>query len=228
MSHPPGVPAGVPCVWGCAMKMTFTKSQYEMPDGKYIAKFLGTTLRDATGQLDQRGNPLPPGMTWDFEILDGGQAGKKVDKLTGRSPTPKSACGKLLAAISDTVLKDGQEVDLAQFVGQQYRITVQDNRVSDNPPPARVYGSPPPAAAASSGPPPLPGTPPPPPPSAPQFWVVMKEGQEPERATAAQIKAVFDSTPGYDVAQVKVCPEGGSEWKPLADVIPESRGWIPF
>lgn len=135
---------------GFVVKMTFTKSAFEMPDGKYLAKFTGVTMRDATGQLDQKGQPMPPGMTWDFVIVEGDQAGKKADKLTGRQPTPKSACGKFLAAVSDTILKDGQEVDLGQFVGALYRITVMDNRISDNPTPVRVYDR------AAGGPPPTP------------------------------------------------------------------------
>lgn len=127
------------------MKMTYTKSAFEMPDGKYLAKFIGTTLREeppgAAPRLGQDGKPLPPAMTWDFEIAEGPETGKKADKLTGRIPTHKSGCGKMLAAVSDSILKDGQEIDLQQFVGMLYRITVLENRVSDNPAPVRVYGS---------------------------------------------------------------------------------------
>lgn len=141
------------------MKMTYTKSQYEMPDDKYLAKFLGVVMKDdppgTPPKLGQDGKPLPPAMHWNFEIAEGEHAGKKTDKLTGRVPTPKSGCGKMLAAVSDSILKDGMEVDLDQFVGKLYRVTVENNRVSDNPAPARVYDSRP-------VPPPAPATPPPP------------------------------------------------------------------
>jgi hypothetical protein len=214
--------------------MTYTKSAFEMPDGKYLARFLGTTFReDKLGdkpRLGQDGKPLPPAMTWDFEITDGPEAGKKTDKLTGRIPTPKSGCGKMLAAIADTVLKDGVEVELEDYVGKLYRVTVVESRVQDSPPPVRVYDHELPAAPAASGPPPRNGGPPPrpQPPAEPAYWVVLKAGAEPEKATAAQIKAVFDATPGLDVNVVEVCPDGGSEWVSLAVAVPESRGWIPF
>jgi hypothetical protein len=132
------------------MKFTYTKSQFEMPDGKYLAKFLGCTLRELqpgeTPKLGQDGKPLPPAMTWDFEIIEGpadkpdpANVGKKADKLTGRMPTPKSGCGKMLAAIADAVLKDGVEVDIANYVGKVYRVTVIENRVSENPGPSRIH-----------------------------------------------------------------------------------------
>lgn len=137
------------------MLMTYSKSQFEMPDGKYVAKFTGVTMReDKPGEKPRLGNdgkPLPPAMTWDFVIVGGEHAGKKADKLTGRTPTPKSGCGKMLAAIADTVLKDGQQIDLSQFVGCLYRITVEDNRVSDSPAPVRMYDSQSPAQQQAGG-----------------------------------------------------------------------------
>jgi hypothetical protein len=124
------------------MKMTYTKSAFEMPDGKYLARFLGTSLRELklgeSPKIGQDGNPMPPGMTWDFEIIEGVEKGKRSDKLTGRVPTPKSGCGKMLAAICDTILKDGVEVDLAVYVGRVYRVTILENRISDNPAPVYV------------------------------------------------------------------------------------------
>lgn len=210
------------------MKLTFTKSQFEIPDGKYLAKFMGVTLKDATGQLDQRGHPLPPGMTWDFQIVEGEQSGKKADRLTGRTPTPKSGCGKFLAAVSDTVLKDGQEVDLQQFVGQLYRITIQDNRVSDNPPPARVYGAGNQTTEESRSAPPRSG---PPPRKTEQqeakFYVDTGEDTDPPLLPLARIKELV-AEKGRVAFDWKACPDGGSEWKLLADAIPDSANWSPF
>jgi hypothetical protein len=127
------------------MKMTFTESQFEVPDGKYTAKFLGVTLReDKPGdkpRLGQDGKPLPPAMTWDFEIQDQPHMGKKVDKLTGRVPGPKNGCGKMLVAITDTILKSGAEIDTDQFIGKLYRITCQDSRVSESPGPVLLHNN---------------------------------------------------------------------------------------
>jgi hypothetical protein len=145
------------------MKMTYTKSQFDIPDGKYLAKFLGVSMReDKPGdkpRLGDDGKPLPPAMTWDFEIAEGPSAGKRSDKLTGRVPTPKSGCGKMLAAITDAVLRDGQEVDLDSFVGKFYRVTIEDNRVSDKSPPV-LTGAPAKAANSANSAPPGDGPPP--------------------------------------------------------------------
>lgn len=192
------------------MKMTFTKSQYEMPDGKYLARFMGVTLRDATGQTGQDGKPLPPGMTWDFEIAEGESAGKKADKLTGRMPTPKSACGKFLAAIADTVLKDGVEVDIDNYRGKFYRITVIDNRVSDSPPPVRVYQD-----AAPAGPqPPRPPAPPQvaavDPPAADTKWDVYGLSGKWEEMDARGVqKWIVDNS--FHAEQVFVKPAGADQ-----------------
>jgi hypothetical protein len=204
------------------MKMTYTKSAFEMPDGKYMARFVGVTMREATGQLDQRGNPMPPGMTWDFEIVEPGEnKGKKTDRLTGRQPTPKSACGKILAAVTDSVLKDGQEVDLAQFVGKYYRVTVIENRVSDNPPPVLVADYRPadgPTPAADGTAPKPPGRPPAPPAKTePRYWVALEEGKDPVLMTVAEADSAILNKGGHPDT-VMVCKEGADTWEPASAV----------
>lgn len=216
--------------------MTFTKSQYEMPDGKYVAKFLGVTLReDKPGdqpRLGADGKPLPPAMTWDFEIAEGDQAGKKADKLTGRIPTPKNGCGKMLAAITDAILKDGTEVDLATYVGKLYRVTVLENRVQDNPAPVRIYDQGAPAAAPAGGT----AAPPPPPrrgaaPAEPEFYVDAGEGSGFDAAKpvkVSEIKAKYEATNGIDWPNVFVCKPGSQDWHPFTAAIPEHKTWVPF
>lgn len=191
------------------MKMTYTKSAYEMPDGKYIARFTGVTMREATGQLDQRGNPMPPGMTWDFEITEGDQKGKKADRLTGRTPTPKSGCGKFLAAITDSVLRDGQEVDLEPFQGRLYRITIQENRISDNPTPVLIHeGTPtgppsrPPSAGSATS-------------TTAKYWVDLGSGQMNEAALDAPAVEHLLQSKGLN-AETPCCQDGTNEWKPAS------------
>lgn len=198
------------------MKMTFSKNAFEIPDGKYLAKFLGTTMREQTGQTDPKGRPLPPPMTWDFEVVEGDHLGKKLDRMTGRDPTPKSACGKFLAAVSDRVLKDGDEIDLNAYVGKLYRVTVQENRISDNPAPVRVYEDQP-AANGGNGPPRPPGKPPAPPAKTePKFWVAIEEGKDPVLMTHTEAcQAVF--TKGKDPATVMVCRDGADTWETAQD-----------
>ena len=58
--------------------------------------------------------------------------------------------------------------------------------------------------------------------------MVFKPGQEGEKATLAQVKATVEGAAGFDVNSIEVCPDGGSEWKPLVDVAPEAKNWVPF
>lgn len=200
------------------MRLTFTKSQFDVPVGKYLAQFDGVTLKDSTGRLDEKGKPMPPGMTWDFTILGGEHAGKKIDRLTGRLPTPKSACGKMLAAISDEVLKDGAEIDLGQFYGKTYRITVEEGngdrtRLSDNPAPVRVYDTataqPPQSSPGGGGfrrPTPKPDIPPAP--ADGSIWYVWDEVQKDWGALTAKEICEHCEEMKLQKYQVRVYPDG--------------------
>jgi hypothetical protein len=213
------------------VKMTYAKSQFEMPDGKYLAKFTGVTMReDKPGEsprLGQDGKPLPPAMTWDFEIVEGDQAGKKADKLTGRIPTPRSGCGKMLSAVTDTILKDGVEVDLDTYVGKLYRITVMENRVQDAPPPVRVYDQS--QAAPSAG-----GSSPPPPrrgaaaPADPEFYVDATGFDGAKLYKASEIQKYVETTGGVDLANLFVAKPGSNDWHAVTVTIPGSDKWLPF
>lgn len=190
------------------VKMTYTKSQFEMPDGKYLARFLGVTMREPKPgdrpRLGEDGSPLPPAMTWDFEIAEGPESGKRCDRLTGRVPTLKSGCGKMLAAVSDTILKDGQEIDLDQFVGQFYRVTVQENRVSDNPTPVRVYDHrPAPAAATTAAPDAAPSAADP-----AARWDYSDGVSAVGNKPSAEVQAFLDELAPEQKARIKVKPAG--------------------
>lgn len=228
------------------MEMTYTKSQFEMPDGKYLARFTGVTLREASGKIGQDGKPMGPAMTWDFEIVEPGSehAGKKADRLTSRMPTPKSACGKFLAAVSDSVLKDGQSVDLQQFVGAIYRVTVIENRISDAPAPVRVYDHPlangqkatpnigtqaapatsPPAAPPRSGPPPRSA------PAVAKYWVALNPDADPELTTEAALKEIVTGDQGKALnwEAIQVCKDGDQTWKRFTEAFPDAKNWTPF
>lgn len=144
------------------MKLGYSKSQYEVEVGQYTAAFDGVNfLEPKPGEgprLGRDGKPMPPAMAWRFKILDGPEAGKQADKITGRVPSPKNGCGRFLVAISGQILRDGVEIDLAPFVGKRYRINVveSDNggtHVSDQGIiPLDAIAAP--APASSGGPPP--------------------------------------------------------------------------
>lgn len=207
------------------MEMTFTKGQYDVPEGKFIGQFLGLKLLSDTGAKDRDGNLLPPAMAWEFQIVEGEYAGKKCDRVTGRQPTPKSGCGKMLAAVTDQILKDGGTYDPEQFKGKLYRLTVEEKptgggtRVSDNPAPIRIYDTA--APPVRSGPP---SRNKPAPPSERRFWVPM--GDETPLLNVAEIRNLIEKS--QLTLDAEVCPEGGDEYKALVELLPELKDIIPF
>lgn len=213
------------------MKLTYTKSQYDVPVGKYTARFTGVTLKDPSGKLDEKGKPMPPGMTWDFTIVGGEHDGKTVDRLTGRTPTPKASCGKMLAAISDEVLKDGTEVDLGQFVGKMYRITVEEGngdrtRLSDSPPPVRIYDNAAPASAPK--PPPKPPAKPKAKPNGDSKWMLHDPAiGEYVSKTGAEVEKFLDENK-FEAAAVFVYPDDGSDPDPKTADTFGFAGYLPF
>jgi hypothetical protein len=133
--------------------------------------------------------------------------------------------GDGLAAVTDQILKDGGQYDVAQFVGKTYRVTVEEKpsgngtRVSDNPAPVRVYDQPP---APAGGPPPR--KPANATPAERKFWVPM--GDATPLLTAAEIEDHIKlSKLSLDA---EICPEGGEEYKPVSEYLPEMKSLIPF
>ena len=211
------------------MQFTFSKGPPEVPENKYTARFDGIELLKDTGFKDKDGNPLPPGMAWRFCVTEGEHAGRKVDRVTGREPTPKSGCGKMLAAITDQILRDGQQYDVSQFVGKLYRITVETKpngngtRVSDNPAPVRVYDGAPAAPTPPAG-----GPPRPPRPAVARYWFAGKDGAaDPIIKTEDEVRDLILASDA-DAKSTPLCPEGGSDWKPIGEVIPALKDTIPF
>lgn len=222
------------------MKMTFTKTVPAVPVGKYTARFVGVQLKDSTGKVDEKGRPMPPPMTWNFVIVGGEHDGKEIDRLTGRLPTPKSACGKILAAIADEVLVDGAEIDLAPFVGKLYRITVEDGnsdgrtRLSDNPPPVRLYDNQPSAnqsaPAAGKGPPPKKGPPPvakPAPAPNSKWWMHDPDTGEYRQVEGSEVED-FAKAKNILAEDLWVYPDDGKEHEPKTAKDHGFTGFIPF
>jgi hypothetical protein len=142
-------------------------------EGQHVAKFLGVTMmptHDDAGKLlppkiGQDGKPMEPGMSWEFEVAEGPDKGKIASRISGKHPNPKNIAGRLMAAVSGKYLKPGVAINLDQYVGKLYLITVEPTstgkgtRISDTPAPSPYTGASPAAnPPASSGPPPRRGT----------------------------------------------------------------------
>lgn len=124
---------------------------------------------------------------------------------------------------------------LSDHIRRCKELTSGDHQAA--PPPASPPPSPPPpAVAANSDTPPRSGPPPrqsaPPRAAAPvKYWIDYgNPDADPECATAEDIKSLFHSQPGQAIAwsNVKVCPDGGSEWRGIFEAIPEAAKWVPY
>ena len=88
------------------------------PAGVYKAKFVGVeeTEHDEYGA----------GLKFVFEVTSGDHAGEQATRITGTKPTPKNACGRMLAGISGESLKPGCQIDLAPHVGTEFMLQVEE------------------------------------------------------------------------------------------------------
>ena len=86
------------------------------PAGTYVATFERT--EDYLHQI------YGPGLRWIFAICEGPCKGLTATWITGTSPTPKNACGDLLTGLLGRALREGEQVDVQQLVGQRYVIVV--------------------------------------------------------------------------------------------------------
>ncbi|MGO9109106.1 MAG: hypothetical protein ACLP9L_07735 [Thermoguttaceae bacterium] len=90
-----------------------------VPAGSYLAPFMG---------VETTTNEYGDGLRWWFEIPSGPHAGSKVGRITSPKPTPKNACGKMLAGITGRSLTAGLEIDLAAYVGKPFLIIVAESK----------------------------------------------------------------------------------------------------
>jgi len=90
------------------------------PAGVYRAKFVEVeeTEHDEYGK----------GKKFVFEVVSGEHAGEQATRITGPTPTPKNACGRMLAGISGETLKPGITIDLAPHVGETYMLQVEETK----------------------------------------------------------------------------------------------------
>jgi hypothetical protein len=96
-----------------------TVSSGGVPVGNYTGTFSGTEP-----QPENRAKGYGPGLRWKFVIEGGPQAGQTASRVTGLAPSPKNACGKMLAGLIGRPLKEGETIDPDQYIGRRYMIIV--------------------------------------------------------------------------------------------------------
>jgi hypothetical protein len=113
------------------------ESEFGAPIGVYQAWFRGVDQRQSHG------------LEWRFEIDDAGPwKGKIVSRATGRTPSPKNACSRILSGLIGRPLKEGDQVDIGPCLNRRYTITVENNSCNTG---TRVGTVLPPVAAAPAG-----------------------------------------------------------------------------
>jgi len=97
------------------MSMLLKVSAGGVPAGSYLAAFLG---------VEATNNEFGDGLRWQFEVAAGPSKGSKTSRTTSQSPTPKNACGKMLAGLSGKPLIPGEDHDVEAYVGKKFIIVV--------------------------------------------------------------------------------------------------------
>ena len=97
----------------------FTVSSGGVPAGSYTGTFAGTEI-----QPENKEKGYGVGTRWKFTIDAGPYAGQATSRITGNTPTPKNACGKMLAGLIGRALKEGEQIDPDQFIGKRYMLVV--------------------------------------------------------------------------------------------------------
>jgi len=95
--------------------MKLVVSSGGVPAGSYLTKFVG---------LESITNDFGPGLSWEWEVLNGPHAGQTVRRITTVTPTSKNACGKILSGVIGKSLAVGEELDLSKYVGKTYLVVV--------------------------------------------------------------------------------------------------------
>ena len=120
------------------MKFTYDPNLYELEDGVHLAQFNGVKPFDASKSKDPQANTYGPAVTWSFTVVDGENKGKEANVITAQRPSKKNSCIRMIAGIIGYPPKEMEEVDIDQFKGQYYAITVHDGRLSHQFPPRRM------------------------------------------------------------------------------------------
>ena len=95
--------------------MKLTVQAGSVPPGSYLARLLNCTLVT---------NKYGEGLQWEFQVVGGQYDSAKVGRFTTAAPTPKNACGRLLAGLIGKPLTIAEAIDPQTYIGKVYAIVV--------------------------------------------------------------------------------------------------------
>src|SRR5262249_51526918 len=64
------------------------------------------------------------GIRWKLTIDAGPHIGQTASRITSATPTPKNSCGKMLSGLIGRALKEGEQINLDEYVGKRYMIVI--------------------------------------------------------------------------------------------------------
>ncbi|CAN5255163.1 hypothetical protein BH11PLA2_BH11PLA2_30620 [soil metagenome] len=99
-----------------------------IPDGVYTATFNGLETAEAR---EFQGKQLGEGCYWSFGVTAGPLQGRKIGRITGLSPNPSTACGKMIIGLHGSQPKPGEDMTamLQTWQGKSYRCQVIAGKV---------------------------------------------------------------------------------------------------
>lgn len=100
--------------------LMLTVSSGGVPAGAYSATLASV---EPTPADPQRG--YGPGLRWTFAVAAGPLAGQTTQRVTSPTPTPRNACGRILAGVVGRELRPGESVDLSPYIGRTYLVIVE-------------------------------------------------------------------------------------------------------
>ncbi|MBL8794290.1 MAG: hypothetical protein JNM56_10315 [Planctomycetia bacterium] len=96
---------------------TITVREAGAPPGEYLAQLVAIT--------DTSHVEYGPGLRFEFEILTGEYVGRRVSRVTCAQSTRLNNLGRMLAGLLGRPLMKDEDVDLDQFIGRDYTVTVE-------------------------------------------------------------------------------------------------------
>jgi hypothetical protein len=103
-------------------------SAFSFPTGIHKARFEGVSDMPGSPCLGKEGRMMPSACRWRFRIFTGRYVNKTLDRITGKIPTDKNACGRMVDGLAGRQLPIGETFDPHTKVGQTYYVTVGRSR----------------------------------------------------------------------------------------------------
>jgi len=102
------------------MKVSDSATRFIVPVGFYRARLLGFKEMEA----NQKFKDSKPSYVWEFEIIEGEQAGKTVGRFTPQVVAAANGLGKLMVELLGRPLVTDENIDVEKLINVAYEITV--------------------------------------------------------------------------------------------------------